>query len=233
MLKVVIAPSLAVPLVSTSWLTNNLKCVVTHLDNRAFILDRKALLNNNPEKYLIATATVLDDGLYHIDNMHKFLNNCDHCNVASNTHINNSTSAEVLHGSARIKYAATTGALNPLEVLHVKLGHAPEALIKWIVKNGVVKGLGYTYDQIKNCTLKLCHACMLGRMRAFPIPASISRKEYGIFEMLSLDIIIFKKASIRHFTCTALYVDKCTSRLFAYHMKSKSELLDTLQRIIK
>jgi hypothetical protein len=47
-------------------------------------------------------------------------------------------------GSSRAIYRTTTSRLNPLEVLHVRLGHASEDLIKWIVKSSVCDGLGYT-----------------------------------------------------------------------------------------
>lgn len=233
-LDVVIAPSLTVSLISTKCLTINKKFVVTHIDDRAFILSKKYISNNNPEKYIKATATVQDDGLYHIDNIHKFLNVKHICNYTCcyTKRTKPYTAKEILHGSARNDYTATTVGLNPLEVLHVKLGHANEKLIKWIVKHNIVLGLGYTHDDVKNLTLKLCPSCMTGRMHAFPIPMSISNKEYGIFELLSVDIVVLNKTSLRGFKYTALYVDKCTSKVFPYHMALKSELLDTLKLII-
>jgi hypothetical protein len=83
--------------------------------------------------------------------------------------------------------------MNPLEILHVKLGHAPEQVIKRICKHKMLKGLHYTYDDIKNLSLGLCPSCMKGRMKAFPIPSSISDKQYGIFEYLTVDIIYINK----------------------------------------
>jgi hypothetical protein len=229
-LDVVVAPSLTLPLISTSWLTINKKFVVIHSDNKAFILNENAKPSIDLEKYLVATATVLNDGLYHIDDMQKFTKYVDRCHCA--VLVKPLTPKEVLEGSARIRYKATTAGLNPLEVLHVKLAHANESLIKHIVKNDVVIGLGYTYDDIKDLTLKVCPACMAGRMRAFPIPPSISRKIYGVFELLSVDIVILNRISVRGFKYTAIYVDKATSKSFPYHMSSKSELLNTLKAVI-
>jgi hypothetical protein len=93
------------------------------------------------------------------------------------------------NGSSRAKYRATASGLNPLEILHVRLGHTSEDLIQWIVKSGVCDGLGYTYDQIKHLQLPLCDVCMKGRMKAFPIRPSMTASTYGIFEYLTLNII--------------------------------------------
>jgi hypothetical protein len=98
--------------------------------------------------------------------------------------------------------------MNPLEILHIKLGHAPEQVIKRICKLKMLKGLHYTYDDIKNLPLGLCSSCMKGRMKAFPIPYSISNKTYGIFEYLTVDIIYNNKRSCRGYRYIALFVDK-------------------------
>jgi hypothetical protein len=138
----------------------------------------------------------------------------------------------LLHGSSQINTRSTIVGLNPLEVLHVKLGHVGEDTIKWAVRNNSMIGLGYTFDQIKNLNLKQCPACMEGKMEAFPVPPSITTREYGIFEYLSVDILAWTYTSVRGYLYTALYVDKCTKHLFHYHMKSKSELLDTFKSLI-
>jgi hypothetical protein len=52
---------------------------------------------------------------------------------------------------------------------------------------------------------------MKGRMKAFPIPYSISNKIYGIFEYLTVDIIHISKQSCRGYRFIALFVDKATS----------------------
>ena len=75
----------------------------------------------------------------------------------------------------------------------------------------LLKGLGYDMNDMKGHTLGLCHACMLGRMKVFPVPASISNKVYGIFELLSVDIVPMNKTAIRGFNYIALFVDKATS----------------------
>jgi hypothetical protein len=68
----------------------------------------------------------------------------------------------------------------------------------------MLKGLHYTYDDIKHLSLGLCPSCMKGRMKAFPIPSSISNKKYGIFEYLTVDIIHINKRNCRGYI--ALFV---------------------------
>jgi len=70
-------------------------------------------------------------------------------------------------------------------------------------------------------------------MKAFPVPASISNKVYGIFEFISVDIVYFNEPSIKNYLFSALYVDKATSKVFQYAMKNKSELLDSLKSLIR
>jgi hypothetical protein len=107
-----------------------------------------------------------------------------------------------------------------------------EATLKWAVKNKIILGLNVTYDEIKHLKLKMCNACLEGRMRKFSIPATIIQKIYNKFELLSLDIIVWNKVSVRHFKYTAIYVDKCTNKVFLYHMKKKSDLLQTLKDLL-
>jgi hypothetical protein len=237
--NVTIVPDFTHSLLSTKCLTSSdenyqqYNFIVVHDVDKAFIIN-KDLLNNTEYSFkqcIFAEATLKNDGLYHIDDPNNFLiyQHAKNANAIINTDYQN----DILKGSSQIKYRATSVGLNPLEVLHVKLGHASEDLIKWIIKNGVVKGLDYTYDQIKNLHLPLCDACMKGKMKAFPVPMSIFNKEYGVFELLSLDIIAFNIRSIRGHNYSAIYVDKCTTKVFAYHMSQKNKLLQTLKYIIQ
>jgi hypothetical protein len=55
-----------------------------------------------------------------------------------------------LKGSAHIQYRNTIKDMDPLEVLNVRLGHAPGSDIKKICKSNILTGLQYTYDDIKD-----------------------------------------------------------------------------------
>jgi hypothetical protein len=116
------------------------------------------------------------------------------------------------------------GNLNPLEVLHVILGHIPESTIKRIVKQNLVNGLKFSYEQIKNLKLGICPTCMMTKMKAFPTMEPVS---YGAFECLSFDIIEFGQQvrSIDGYRYVAFYVDHCTNKLMVYGMKRKDELI--------
>jgi hypothetical protein len=156
------------------------------------------------------------DNLYHTSGLSPLL----HEKYRSRANALKSTS-----GSSRAKYRATTSGLNPLDVFHVRLGHASEDLIKWIVKSGVCDGLDYTYDQIKHLQLPLCDACIKGRMKHFPILPSMTTSAYGIFEYLTLDII--------HLNRKSCLVDKCSTKTFAYHLKRKSDLITVFKKLLR
>jgi hypothetical protein len=229
-------------------------------DGRAFIFKRMHVTNSIESDIckVVATATLQNDGLFHIDDITKFLDlegSCVPCTTiyypnASDSITNNLNNSialnsiskskhmlkllkqqskelkilrqhnkSLIRGSSQINTRSTLVGLNPLEVLHVKLGHVGEDTIKWAVRNDSMIGLGYTYDEIKNLTLKQCPSCMEGKMEAFPIPPSITTRQYGVFEYLSVDILSWTYVSVRGYQYTALYVDKCTKHLFHYHMK--------------
>jgi hypothetical protein len=172
----------------------------------------------------VVAASLHSDNLYHTSDLSPLL----HEQYRSRSNTLKST-----NGNSRAKYRATTSGLNPLEVFHVRLGHASENLIKWIVKSGVCDGLGYTYDQIKHLQLPLCDACMKGRMKAFPIPPSMTTSAYGIFEYFTLDIIHLNRKSCREYKYSALFVDKCSTKTFAYHLKRKSDLVTAFKKLLR
>ena len=143
------------------------------------------------------------------------------------------SSKEIKEGSTKVKYKSTRKNMNLKEWLHVRLNHASEAVIDWVVQNDICLGVGVTWSDIKNLHLGACDTCQRSRMKKFNIRPSISRKTYGIFEYISGDYVKFKKPSIRKYTGAIIYVDKCTGKIFEYKVKAKSEWLHTLKRLIK
>jgi hypothetical protein len=136
-------------------------------------------------------------------------------------------------GSRSMTYAPAVVGVNPLEVLHISLGHIPERHIKWLVKHNKVKGLLYTYKEIRKLHLGVCATCLKGRMKAFPVPTrGIHRKHFSPGEFYSVDILTMGVTALRggykHF---ALYVDVASSALFPFPLVQKSDLLDTLVRL--
>jgi hypothetical protein len=73
---------------------------------------------------------------------------------------------------------------------------------------------------------------MEGKMRKFQLPTALTQKVYNTFELLCLDIIVWNKLSVRQFKYSAIFVDKRTNKVFLYHMKHKSDLLQTIKDLI-
>jgi hypothetical protein len=224
--NVLVCPSLKNALLSTTKLSKINLSTLYHR-NKVYLLNDYII---NDIALPIAIAKLQKDNLYHVHNL-KSLKNYQQPPTSIINNITYTTD-EIKNGSSRTNYSATHANLDPLEWLHVRLAHINEHLIKHIVKHDIVLGLGVTYDQIKNQKLKICDACTRGKMKALTLPYSISHTSYGIFEYISLDIIFFPIQSYKHYTCSALYMDKCTNKIFAYHMKLKSELLNTFKQLI-
>jgi hypothetical protein len=103
---------------------------------------------------VITTPSLHNDNLYHIDYMNTFIS-YQNQNILSLTDDNKKriNISQFRKGSAQIQYKNTVKNMNPLEILHVKLGHAPKQVIKRICKHKMLKGLHYTYDDIKHFSL--------------------------------------------------------------------------------
>jgi len=116
-------------------------------------------------------------------------------------------------GNSQLTHDQSYDNLNPLEMLHVILGHISESTVKRNVKKNLVDGLTFNYDQIRHLKLGLCPTCMM-TMKALLIYPTISVIRHCIFEFLSFDIIEFGQqiASIDGYRYVALYVDTCMYR---------------------
>ncbi len=77
-------------------------------------------------------------------------------------------------GNRQLTHNQWYGNLNPLEVLHIILGHISESNIKRIVMKNLDDGQKFYYDQIRHLKLGLCPTCMMTKMIAFPILVSSS-----------------------------------------------------------
>ena len=196
----------------------------------AWILDPTK--NVKDPNWIVCLCTKEDDNLYHIHNPTNLLAYRQPLTVSSG--LINPTPAVHVKGNRQITHNQSYGNLNPLEVLHVILGHIPEDQIKRIVRYNLLNGLKFSYEQIKHLKLGLCPTCIVTKMRAFPIYRSLSNIQYGIFECISFDIIEFgqRTRSIDGYRYVALYVDHCTNKLMVYGMKHKDELLSTLKLLV-
>ena len=138
------------------------------------------------------------------------------------------------NGSYRAPYGPARAGVQEIDVLHVTWGHPSEREIKRIVKHKLVAGSHYAYDKIKNQHLRMCHTCMIARMRSFSVPRSIAPIiVYDPFTYISFDVVSFMIRSRGGYIHIVLYVDRKTGTLFAYKCRFKSELLSTLKRLIQ
>ncbi len=113
-------------------------------------------------------------------------------------------------GNRRISHNQSNGNLNPLKVLRVILGHIPESTIKRIVKNNLVNGLKFSYEQIKNLKLGLCPTCMTTKMKAFPIYPTMSiprcfRMSIFWHHRVRATSQKYRRLSLRSILCRSLY----------------------------
>lgn len=180
--NVAVVPTLTQTLISTKVLCYPpFEFIIIHIDDMAYIVDR--FKNPELEDIVVTTVTIHKDGLYHFDNLDElvyytglpkgprphyqvsltdYLITSPHNNTK--TLVNALTEADKelnrrhLYGESKAKFAAREVGNTPLQQLHVKLGHMSEKLIKYQVKNGIVQGMNYSWDQIRNCKLELCPA---------------------------------------------------------------------------
>ena len=157
---VILCHSLMYALVAVSFLTNILKLYVFYVDNLVYTLKRVPDAINANLWYL-ATATLQNDRLFHIDDSTKFLTDIDK-HVLQTQSINYAVSTkpylehELKYGSARVFHKSGSMILNQIQWLHVRLGHAHENQIKMMVKHDVDIGTKVTYDEIKDQHLGEC-----------------------------------------------------------------------------
>ena len=216
---------------------------------------------NNKNYRVIATATLnLHDRLFHVDDMTRFKDPSllqspsaypsQTKPIVDDVHNNKEEVVkeieedlpadfdfynlkDYIKGSTRVMIKSARQYLNLLEWLHVRLGHISPALIKWMVKNFCVLGVGVTWKEIAKLEMGICDACMHSHMHALPIYASLNLKVYGIFQYLTSDIVPFGFNSIRGFTATVLFACKASSKVWVYPIKRKSQWLSKLKQCIR
>jgi len=192
--------------------------------------------SNNDPKQLVATATLHNDDLYHLDHPTSLFNyqpstaTLNTVLVSLNT-VHRSGDPH-LTGSRQHTYRATIGDLNPLEVLHVILGHASEKTIKHVVRHKLVAGLKYSWNDIRYLKLPLCHHCMLGHMHRFPVYPSISTSTCQPRQCISMDVVDFGlkgHVSIDNYRYAAIFTDRASGIVLPYPLTTLSDTLDSLK----
>jgi hypothetical protein len=232
---ILVCKGIIYPLVSVKYLTEVLNCFVFYSENRAYVL------NKGKSHRIVATATIdKQDNLYHMDDMNQFmiLSNfpirpeSNEISLLANGQEPFYTTRELKLGSARNFVKNSRQYLNLLQWVHVRLGHPSQQALKKIVKDQSVLGLGVLWNDIKDLELGICDSCMKSRMHAFPMPTSISKRTYQIFEYITCDYCPMSVLSTRKYKGIYIYADKRSERVFGYLVKSKTEWLDTFKLLI-
>lgn len=137
---------------------------------------------------------------------------------------------EILINHARCFTAQdSTVQLNPLEILHSEWGHLGEKNIKRALKDNIVKGCRYNYNDVKDLTMRVCFDCLQGRMKAKSSSPTTSHS-WTPFEKIAVDFKgYFSKKGYHGERGFMLFVDYATNYVHAELVKSKSEHVRTLK----
>ena len=125
---------------------------------------------------------------------------------------------------------------NPLEVLHIVMGHPPERVIRHVIKHKLISGLKYTLKDLRGWSLGRCDSCNAGRFHQFPVYPSISTRVYNVFQRVSADIIdcgLDGKVSIDGFRYVLVIVDHRSRKLFIIGLYRKSDFLAAFKRFLR
>ncbi len=190
---------------------------VTIKGNEAYISDQ----NNN----IVSTASKRKDGLLYLNDMNIVTPLAEECHLRL---------SDESKGGAPNRLAKFHAGINPLNVLHNRLGHISEGSIKAMVSSGNVIGVEYTYDTIKNLHLDPCDACMRGKMTKLPAYSTTQPTDYKPFEKLGSDIAgAMNVVSLQGNKYLILYIDYKTNFIAPYFVERKSQLLDTFKELYK
>jgi transposase InsO family protein len=125
---------------------------------------------------------------------------------------------------------------NPMNFLHVRLGHLSDDYIKKMFKRGMITYLPYyNYESIKNWNSSPCRWCNLTKMTKIPsLPTGHDIRDIKPMEVICSDIIgKLQTFSRRNEHFIVFYVDLRTGYIMTYPIKKKSEVITTINRMLK
>ena len=219
--RVILSHTIACALISVSYLTSKLNLYVFYSYERAFIMqsvlpkvtDNSVALSATYR--IVATATLLNDKLYHIDDMRSFLRPLPIADTIDTTTQPKAlfsiskhpyTEKEIKYGGAKVFIKSNRQYLSLLQWLHVRLGHANESLLHWIVDKKIVLGSGLNSadQQTRISFLRYSGTLAIGDNSSIPTFAIAS---YGILNRVILSHTI---------ACALISVSYLTSKLNLY-----------------
>ena len=200
---------------------------------------------------IIATASLASDGLYYFEDL-EGLRNFTPVSAASidtlyahGIRVDASSLVianvgkrrdDFLQGTQPMRVKKQILDLNPLDVLHIVMGHPPERVIRHVVKHKLIKGLKYTLKDLAGWSLGRCPACCAGRFHQFPVYPSLRLRVFLIFQCVSADIIdigLDGKVSIDGFRYLLVIVDYRSRKIFVIPLVYKSDFLAAFKRFLR
>jgi hypothetical protein len=141
----------------------------------------------------------------------------------------------VVRGSRGTHTVQATVGMNPMQVIHCRLGHVNPTVALTMLRTGAATGMGYTYDECKGEQLGLCDSCMTGKTDALSVPSSGTATliELKPFESMHMDL--------KEMTCNILQrnyvvtwiVDEATDMQYVYHSKDKMDKERIIEQFVR
>ena len=143
------------------------------------------------------------------------------------------TPQQFTHGSYRTSLTAARYGLNIIEWLHLILGHLSEKYIRWIVASKAVKGLKVTSKELANVHMRLCYACLISNMKAFPVYESLNDVTRMPLRKITSDYKTINGPEIYGRTCYFLFADVDITKWWFYPANSMSEWFPCFQHLLE
>lgn len=126
-------------------------------------------------------------------------------------------------GRNKYIFYPNTSLLWDFDILHRRMGHASETVLKRMLRDNLETGAKLTYQDVKHKHLSFCDACLQGGMKAFPNPPSVTDYQYSPMELLATDPVKFSPPDVHGNTWSIPFADKATVMVFVFFAKRKNQ----------
>jgi hypothetical protein len=119
---------------------------------------------------------------------------------------------------------------NPLQELHRAWGHVSENYIKRALKEKMIDGCKYSYNDVKDYKLGVCISCMKGRMKAEPA-GDLSNSKWNTLEKVGVDYKgPFRINSVHGYNGYIIFSDNDSNLVYVVLVKDKKEVCQVLEQ---
>jgi hypothetical protein len=141
----------------------------------------------------------------------------------------------VVRGSRGTHTVQATVGMNPMQVIHCRLGHVHPTVALTMLRTGAATGMGYTYDECKGEQLGLCDSCMTGKTDALSVPSSETAASIELkpFESMHMDLKEMTCNSLQRNHVVTWIVDEATDMQYVYHSKDKMDKERVIEQFVR